>query len=219
MYTYRRAVLLGLVPSLLGLAVTVARGQTEMAARKFEEKSGMVEIRMSMAKVTWQATFYFDDYGARSATVVRRDFFGTPIVQHVVSIGDTMIQWNERTMQGSRERGSGPQIMLLAAYTTMNSERKKLLKYKEIGTRRLLGKNAMGFSIDTGGVRMKVWLWHGIPLHVQTVSGSQTANLKATKLSVPSAVPAQMFQVPAEVIFDGSEQELVPRNEGGTSPE
>jgi|GEM_PF-1164307 len=181
-------------------------GQTASGERIFDEKSGKVEMKMSMMGMTPTMTLYFDDYGKKTATIVQMDMMGKQMTQHAISIGDTTIQWNDETMEGTRtsKAQGADQKMSLTAYMNMDDARKKSLNYKEIGEKEVLGKKATGFSVDTAGVTMKIWHWHNIPVYMEANAQGMTVTFEATKIDVPSDVPASTFEVPAAVKFTGA---------------
>lgn len=208
MFSYR--LLRSLLPALL-LAVAAAHAQPGTAPRIFEDRSGVVKLKISMRKMQPLLTLYFDDYGRKTLIVLDMNVPREHMVQHILVIGDTTIKWEEQKMRGTKTVGPNDLQRSLIEYMNMDDARKQALNYREIEPREILGRSAPGFSIDTtiegSVVTHKIWHWHGIPFYWSSYNAGQLIQpiIEATNVDVSSALPAGIFEVPPTVRFENSE--------------
>jgi len=199
-----RSFRLGSLVLLGGVAATlVATAQrTPKPTRTFDEKSGVIEMKMSMMGMEPTMTTYFDDYGAKTSVIVRMEVMGQTVVQHSISTGNVTVQWDDQTMQGTRTTGRSGNQAALTEYMQMDAARRKRLNYTELEQKEVLGKVASGFSVDTGGVTIKIWHWRNIPVYMEAETQGQTAFFEATRIDVPSTVDPSVFVVPKDVAIE-----------------
>ena len=198
----RTGVALLLALSVGSLTAQAQRTRTTPPPTKvFEEKSGVVEMKMSMMGIEPTLTLYFDDFGNKTATVVRMEMMEQTVTQHSVKIGNVTTEWNDQTMEGTRTVGGDGSALTLAAYTNLSPVQKRVLNYRELESRQVAGRTASGFAIDTAGSTIQVWHWRNIPLYIyiETQGAEGNATFEATSVNVPSAVAPEAFIVPKGV--------------------
>lgn len=175
------------------------------APKKYTVKSGIIEMTTDMMGEQKQ-TIYFDDYGAREATytTISMEMMGQKINSSSVKIdadGWTS-EFDPDAKTGKKYRSIG---MPAGGAPTMNfseltDKMKEDYKYKELETKQIAGKEAKGMSMEMSGMKMKTWVWEGIPLYSEVDMGMKKPMiLKVTSLQTDVPVPADKFTVPADI--------------------
>ena len=162
----------------------------------YEVKSGIVTMEMDMKGQTMTQEIYFDDFGAKQATV--SNFGGNKMRMLVIDGSNVMVSDDQKTatkmpMMGAQER-----------VNFCNLTEKEIKKYKvqELGKETVAGKECTKYSVTLMMMgqpqKQTVWVYKGITLKTTTNSdfgGNQTA----TKIQENVEIPASMFTVPAGV--------------------
>ena len=162
----------------------------------YEVKSGIVTMEMDMMGQTMTQEIYFDDFGAKQATV--SNFGGNKMRMLVIDGSNVMVSDDQKTatkmpMMGAQER-----------VNFCNLTEKEIKKYKvhELGKETVAGKECTKYSVTLMMMgqpqKQTVWVYKGITLKTTTNSdfgGNQTA----TKIQENVEIPASMFTVPAGV--------------------
>ncbi len=176
-----------------------SEGGSSDAKGPFEEEQGMVEMKMDMMGMPATMTLYFDDYGKRQATYVAMEMMGKKMETATLMEGGFTTTWEAESKSGKKMKSDGTNGGPLELIAGLTDERKKTLNYKEIDSREILGHNATGFSIDSGGAKMNVWHWKGIPLMMEVNASQMKMTITATKLDTETEVPADKFTIPSDV--------------------
>lgn len=162
----------------------------------YEVKSGIVTMEMDMMGQTMTQEIYFDDFGAKQATV--SNFGGNKMRMLVIDGSNVMVSDDQKTatkmpMMGAQER-----------VNFCNLTEKEIKKYKvqELGKETVAGKECTKYSVTLMMMgqpqKQTVWVYKGITLKTTTNSdfgGNQTA----TKIQENVEIPASMFTVPEGV--------------------
>ena len=162
----------------------------------YEVKSGIVTMEMDMMGQTVTQEIYFDDFGAKQATV--SNFGGNKMRMLVIDGSNVMVSDDQKTatkmpMMGAQER-----------VNFCNLTEKEIKKYKvqELGKETVAGKECTKYSVTLMMMgqpqKQTVWVYKGITLKTTTNSdfgGNQTA----TKIQENVEIPASMFTVPEGV--------------------
>ena len=160
-------------------------------------KSGIVTMEMDMMgqKVTQEV--YFDDYGAKQATVGN---FGGRKSRNIVVDGSTvMVNDDEKTamkmpMMGQQERVN---------FSNLDEKAIKKYKVKELGTETVAGKECKKYEVTLFMMgqpqKQTVCVYKGITLKSESKSDFGSMNQVATKIQENVEIPASMFVLPEGV--------------------
>ena len=163
----------------------------------YEVKSGVVTMEMDMMGQAIVQKIYFDDYGAKQATV--SNFGGRNSRTIVVDGKNVMINDDEKTamqmpMMGAQERVN---------FCNLTDKEIKKYKVQELGKETVAGKECTKYSVTLFMMgqpqKQTVWVYKGITLKSTSKSDFGDMNQTATKLEENVEVPASMFTVPAGV--------------------
>ena len=162
----------------------------------YEVKSGIVTMEMDMMGQTMTQEIYFDDFGAKQATV--SNFGGNKMRMLVIDGSNVMVSDDQKTatkmpMMGAQERVN---------FCNLTEKESKKYKGQELGKETVAGKECTKYSVTLMMMgqpqKETVWVYKGISLKTTTNSdfgGNQTA----TKIQENVEIPASMFTVPAGV--------------------
>ena len=163
----------------------------------YEVKSGIVTMEMDMMGRTVIQEVYFDDYGAKQATLVEfqgKKLRGVEVKGEMLMIDDaenTAIKLPAMMMGG----GSNEKINFLDK-SDKNIRRNKI---KEIGTETLLDKECTKYTVAVymmGQVmKQTVWVYKGITLKTSINTDFGEMVQQATNLVEDVEIPATMFEV------------------------
>ena len=162
----------------------------------YEVKSGIVTMEMDMMGQAMVQEIYFDDYGAKQATL--SNFGGRKMRMLVVDGSNVMVNDEEKTATRMPMMGQGEKVN----FTNLDEKAIKKYKVKELGTEVVADKECKKYQITVFMMgqpqKQTVWVYKGITLKTTTNSdfgGNQTA----TKIQENVEIPASMFTVPAGV--------------------
>ena len=163
----------------------------------YEVKSGIVTMEMDMMGRTVIQEVYFDDYGAKQATLVEfqgKKLRGVEVKGEMLMIDDaenTAIKLPAMMMGG----GSNEKINFLDK-SDKNIRRNKI---KELGTETLLDKECTKYTVAVymmGQVmKQTVWVYKGITLKTSINTDFGEMVQQATNLVEDVEIPATMFEV------------------------
>lgn len=163
----------------------------------YEVKSGIVTMEMDMMGMTIVQDIYFDDYGAKQATIVEfqgKKLRGVEVKGEMLMIDDaenTAIKLPAMMMGG----GSNEKINFLDK-SDKNIRRNKI---KELGTETYLDRECTKYSVSVfmmgQVIKQTVWVYKGITLKSSINTDFGEMVQKATNLVEDIEVPAAMFEV------------------------
>lgn len=160
-------------------------------------KSGIVTMEMDMMGQKIVQEVYFDDYGAKQATL--SDFGGMKSRNIVVDGETVMVNDDEKTamkmpMMGQRETVN---------FSNLDEKAIKKYKVKELGTETVAGKECKKYEVTLFMMgqpqKQTVWVYKGITLKSSSKSDFGDMNQTATKIQENVEIPASMFTLPAGV--------------------
>jgi len=170
-------------------------------------KSGIVTFE-NVIMDGMNQTFYFDDYGKKEAryTIMDMEMMGKKIKSGSVEINADgyMINYDIEKKEGTKTKSYGSIGGTKDMPADLANLSKELLdKYhmKDLGTKEFLGKTCKGYEITAMGIKSEVWVWNNIMLYskVYMSEGSKPIEMKASKIETDIPIPADKFQVPADV--------------------
>ena len=160
-------------------------------------KSGIVTMEMDMMGQKITQEIYFDDYGAKQATVGN---FGGRKTRNIVVDGSTvMVNDDEKTatkmpMMGQQERVN---------FSNLDEKAIKKYKVKELGTETVAGKECKKYEVTLFMMgqpkKQTVCVYKGITLKSESKSDFGAMNQVATKVQENVEIPASMFVLPEGV--------------------
>ena len=163
----------------------------------YEVKSGIVTMEMDMMGRTVIQEVYFDDYGAKQATLVEfqgKKLRGVEVKGEMLMIDDaenTAIKLPAMMMGG----GSNEKINFLDK-SDKNIRRNKI---KEIGTETLLDRECTKYTVAVymmgQVVKQTAWVYKGITLKTSINTDFGEMVQQATNLVEDVEIPATMFEV------------------------
>jgi hypothetical protein len=178
------------------------------APHPYEVKSGIMQVTNSMIDGMKQ-TIYFDDYGARRATVSVTDMkmMGQTIHSEKVETDDGgyKIDYDPVKKTGSRRKMTGGMPHQAGApaidVKKLTDDMKKSMNVHELPDKTIAGKLASGYEMDAMGMKVKGWTWKGLPLYSETggLGKGPPIIVQVSSLQTDVPVPADKFVVPPDV--------------------
>ena len=168
----------------------------------YEVKSGIITMQMDMMGRPIVQEIYFDDYGAKQATMSEMRGRKT---RAVVVDGETlMINDEEKTAMKMPAMGMGMGMGGGSASKVnfLNKDEKYLKKnkVKEIGPDTYLGRECTKYSVSVfmmgQVVKQTVWVYKGITLKSSMNTDFGEMVQQATNLVEDAEIPASIFEVP-----------------------
>ena len=160
----------------------------------YSVKSGVVTMEMNMMGQDIVQEVYFDDYGAKQATV--SEFGGNKMRQVVVDGDNLMVNDATKTaikmpMMSQRE---------VVNYSNLDEATVKKFKVKELGKETIAGKECTKYSVTVFMMgqpqKQTVWVYKGITLKSSSSSDFGEMVQTATKIQEDVEIPASMFTLP-----------------------
>ena len=171
-----------------------AKAQEKM----YEVKSGIITMEMDMMGRAVVQEIYFDDYGAKQATVM--EFQGKRMRSLEVDGENLMIDDAENTafkMPGMMMGGGSNEKINFLDKSNKNIRKNKI---KVVGTETLLDRECTKYTVSVymmGQVmKQTVWVYKGIVLKTSINTDFGEMVQQATKLVEDVEIPASTFEVP-----------------------
>ena len=163
----------------------------------YEVKSGIVTMEMDMMGQTMTQEIYFDDFGAKQATV--SNFGGNKMRMLVIDGSNVMVNDAEKTATRMPMMGQGEKVN----FSNLDEKTIKKYKVKELGTETIAGKECKKYSVTVFMMgqpqKQTVWVYKGITLKSSSSSDFGEMVQTATKLQENVEIPASTFTVPEGV--------------------
>lgn len=182
--------------------------------KKYEVKSGIVTMEMDMMGRKVVQEIYFDDYGAKQATISEmrgQKMRGVEVNGEMLMINDA--EKTAMKMPGMMGGGSGERI----DYLNTDPKYIKKNKIKVLGTETFLDRECTKYSAAIfmmGQVaKQTVWIYKGIILKSSMATDFGEMVQQATKLVEDVEIPAETFVVP-----EGLEIKTMSRGPMGGGP-
>jgi hypothetical protein len=176
------------------LAGCLAAGAQE---KLYEVKSGIVTMEMDMMGQAMVQEIFFDDYGAKQATV--SNFGGNKMRMLVIDGSNVMVNDAEKTATRMPMMGQGEKVN----FSNLDEKTIKKYKVKELGTETIAGKECKKYSVTVFMMgqpqKQTVWVYKGITLKSSSSSDFGEMVQTATKLQENVEIPASTFTVPEGV--------------------
>jgi hypothetical protein len=177
-----------------------AASETSTPKGKYAIKSGIVQYKTEMMGMEVMQTLTFDDYGKKEATDVEMEMMGVKL--HTVNLTKDGFIYNLDMVKKTGTKS--PEINMANAsidFENLTEEMVKEMELKKLGTEEFLGKTCEKMSIDNKKMGMKgtFLVYKGVALKSETDLGSMKMNLLAEKFEENPTIPAEKFEVPADI--------------------
>lgn len=178
------------------LAGCLAAGAQE---KLYEVKSGIVTMEMDMMGQAMVQEIYFDDYGAKQATI--SNFGGNKMRMLVIDGANVMVNDAEKTATKMPMMGMGQGEKV--NFSNLDEKTIKKYKVKELGTETVAGKECKKYSVTVFMMgqpqKQTVWVYKGITLKTSSKSDFGEMGQTATKIQENVEIPASTFTLPEGV--------------------
>lgn len=193
--------------------MAVVMGVNAQEAKKdaiYGVKSGIITMEMDMMGQAIVQQIYFDDFGAKQATV--SEFGGNKMRTIVLDGQNVMINEAEKTATRMPAMGFGGGRATIN-YNNLTEQVMKDNKIKELGQETIAGKACKKYSVtmDMMGQSMEqnVWVYKGVVLKTASESEFGAMGQTATKFEENVTVPASMFTVPEGITVQDMDMNMM----------
>ena len=180
-----------LIIAALCLMCMSAKAQVNM----YEVKSGIVTMEMDMMGRKVVQEIYFDDYGAKQATIM--EFQGKKMRAIDVKGENVMIDDENKTATKMPAMGMTNEKINFLDKSEKNIRKNKI---KELGTETVAGKECTKYSVAVfvmGQVlKQTVWVYKGITLKSSISTDFGEMVQEATSIVEDVEIPAETFEMP-----------------------
>ncbi|HNZ67779.1 MAG: hypothetical protein WBK43_04245 [Prolixibacteraceae bacterium] len=168
---------------------------------RYALKSGIVDYKSTMMGFDATQTLYFDDYGNKEVTESYMDIMGTKTTNVMLSKDGTMYNFDPENKTGMKSPAM-PQMNQLN-FGALTDEVIKEWNLKEEGTETFLDKECTKYSMNNTSLNMKgyYWVWKGIVLKMDLEMATSGMVMEATNIQENAEVPAEKFEIPADIVF------------------
>ncbi len=168
---------------------------------KYALKSGIVEYKSTMMGFESTQTLYFDDYGTKEVTDTLMDIMGTKNTNVMLTKDGTMYSFDPGKKTGMKSPAM-PQMNQIN-FEALTDDVVKEWNLKEEGKETFLDKECIKYSMNNSNMNMKgnYWVWKGIALKMEMEMATSSMVMEATSIQENADVPAEKFEVPADIVF------------------
>lgn len=163
-------------------------------------KSGIVTMQMDMMGQPVTQEIYFDDYGARKATIA--EFGGRKMRMITVDGSNVMVDDAEKTavkMPMMPMMGQGETVN----FSNLDEKTVRKYKVKELGKEEVAGKECTKYTVTVfmmgQAQKQTVWVYNGIILKSSAKTGFGEMVQTATKIIEDVEIPVSTFILPEGV--------------------
>lgn len=165
----------------------------------YEVKSGKVTMEMEMMGQAMVQDIYFDDYGAKQATV--SNFQGQKMRILVIDGSNVMVNDADKTAVRMPAMGMGSENRI--NWLNLDEKTIKKNKIKEAGEEVVAGKTCKKYSYKVmmmgQPITTTAWVYKGITLKTSTSTDFGEMGQTATKIEEDIKVDPTMFTIPEGV--------------------
>jgi outer membrane lipoprotein-sorting protein len=180
-----------------------ATGTTTAAPGKYKVKSGVIHSTLDAAIAgPTKMTTYFDNYGATEAqeTMNEMKIMNQTIKIHNITIMKDGWIYNIDLEKKTGTRHKGSAISANMDYSSLSGEMAEKYHVKKESNETVAGKTCDVFSMDDGkNMKGRVATWQGIPMRVDMQMAGMPMKQTVESIETDVAVPADKFEVPADV--------------------
>lgn len=168
--------------------------------QRYTIKSGIVTMEMDMMGQTVVQQIYFDDYGAKQATL--SEMRGRKMRSIEVDGKNVMIDDAEKT--AVRMPAMGPQANNSTInFNNLDEKTIKKNRIKEVGQEEVAGKMCTVYTYKVmmmgQAMTVKAWVYNGITLKTSSNTDFGTMEMTATKIEEDVEIDPALFAVPEGV--------------------
>lgn len=171
--------------------------------QRYAVKSGIITMEMDMMGQTIVQETYFDDYGAKQATVM--DMRGQKVRTIVVDGKTVMISDEEKTATTMPSMGPGGTGVggNNINFLSLDEKTVKKNRIKELGEEEIIGKPCTKYSYKVlmmgSAITVYAWVYKGITLKTTMKTDFGEMGMAATKIQEDVQIDPAMFVVPEGV--------------------
>lgn len=173
--------------------------------QRYAVKSGIITMGMDMMGQTIVQETYFDDYGAKQATVM--DMRGQKVRTIVVDGKTVMISDEEKTATTMPSMGPGGAGAGMGGtninFLSLDEKTIKKNRIKELGEEEIIGKPCTKYSYKVlmmgSAITVYAWVYKGITLKTTMKTDFGEMGMAATKIQEDVQIDPAMFVVPEGV--------------------
>jgi hypothetical protein len=186
------------------LAMSAPPASSGVSAHRYQIKSGIVQMTSS-ATDQMLLTLYFDDYGAKRATVTTTQGRTSRSEAVAIEANGYHTEYDAVKKTGIRRKaergapGDPAPGMLPIDVENMSESTKKQLNVHELPPKTIDGKTAAGYEMRTAGLYVRAWVWKGLPLYSEALVGATPIVVATKSVQADVAVAADKFEVPRDV--------------------
>lgn len=163
--------------------------------KRYEVKSGIVTMEMSMMGQNVVQKMYFDDYGAKQAIISE---FGGQKMRNIEVDGKN-IMIDDATKTATKMPAMGVDANKIN-FLNLTDQVIKKNKIKEIGKEEIAGKECTRYTYKVlmmgQAVTVNVWVYKGIPLKTSTKTDFGEIGMSATAIEEDVQIDPAMFTIP-----------------------
>jgi hypothetical protein len=181
-------------------AGTPAETAKETPKGKYAIKSGIVEYKTQAMGMDMKQVLTFDDYGKKDVTEMITEMMGVKI--HTVTLNkDGFVYSFDMVKKTGTKRPAVNVNNSNIDFENLSEQMVKDMNLKKEGTEEFLGKTCQKMSIDYTKMQMKgtYLVYKGVALMVDTDMGTMKMKLVAEKFLENPEIPAEKFEVPADI--------------------
>lgn len=175
----------------------------------YDVKSGKVTMEMDMMGQTIVQDIYFDDYGAKTATV--SDFGGNKM--RMLEKDGSNIMVNDAEKTAVRMPAMGPGAENRINFLNLDEKTVKKNKIKEVGEEAIAGKTCKKYTYKVlmmgQPITTTVWVYKGITLKSSTNTDFGEMVQQATKIEENIDIDPAMFTIPEGVTVQDMDMSMM----------
>jgi hypothetical protein len=182
------------------LTENLTEAVAETPKGKYAIKSGIVEYKTQMMGMEMKQVLTFDDYGKKEVTEMIAEMMGVKI--HTVTLRkDGFIFSYDMEKKTGTKKPVPTMDNTNIDFQNLTKEMVTNMNLKKEGTEEFLGKTCEKITIDYTEMEMKgtYLVYKGVALKVDTDMGAMKMNLLAEKFEENPSIPAEKFEVPADI--------------------
>jgi len=181
--------------SVLILGFILIAGNMAQAQVNYPYQVGSVTYNMNMMGTDNTMTQYFTDNGNNMCTETQMEMFGMKIHNRTIMKGNKSFNL-DMTQKTYTETELSPEEF---QKNNFFSSEEALMKEgaTKLGEEEILGRMCQKYGLTKEGADMKLWVWKGMMLKMETVAQGMTINMVATAIN-ENTPDASFFEIPSD---------------------
>jgi len=168
------------------------------AQDKYKIEKAHIEYVTQTMGMSMESTLDFDNYGKNQVITAVINMMGMNKTSKILTHNGYTYILDMETKSGTKTPAEDGDQIEEVDFSNIPQEIKDKHKIVELGEETVAGKTCQVFSMESEGIKSKLWVWKNIPVKTEADQGGMTVVMEAKKIDTNPSFPVGTFEVPKD---------------------